>query len=483
MKGWQKYGLIATVTVLVVGFGVWFLTQGPKLDAATSAAHTLEHHDGVAATCTSAGLREYWQCTDCGQYFRDELGLSEIDSTTFSTWVTVDKLDHKSSSKYYSAGREATCFAAGQRAGYLCISGCGQYFADEGCKNVLSNVIIPQKTHQGVKVTAKDATCEGDGYITHYECSNCHYTFADPACAIPKGDIALPGGHHVDQYVPRLEATCLAPGHVEYYTCTTCDKMFNDDACQVELTNVELEQLDHVSDSDFHTKETPATCTKDGTMEYWLCKNGCGQKFTTDACKEIFDVNPLIPALGHVYDTDFTRQSANLVSAASRYYDQSGNLVSVNAVYQETCYRCGEPYATKEFSGFASLATTKVNGTNVSQKLEYDRETRFITADVFTVDADAFKEKDNQWELTLRVATAQTYHSGSTCQMTDHNGNTTTVDISTVKNYNVPLTITLDAVPTTDTVWVWTFDWDGDGKYEQTIKVIVKAKGEVAIAA
>ena len=46
----------------------------------TSGAHThsLTHHAAVAATCTTAGNIEYWECSVCHRKFRDEAGSTEV---------------------------------------------------------------------------------------------------------------------------------------------------------------------------------------------------------------------------------------------------------------------------------------------------------------------------------------------------------------------------------------------------------------------
>lgn len=49
-------------------------------DGAETHTHTLVHRDAVAATCTSPGNEQYWECTECGKLFSDEAGTTEIAS-------------------------------------------------------------------------------------------------------------------------------------------------------------------------------------------------------------------------------------------------------------------------------------------------------------------------------------------------------------------------------------------------------------------
>lgn len=49
-------------------------------DGAETHTHTLVHRDAVAATCTSPGNEQYWECSECGKLFSDEAGTTEIAS-------------------------------------------------------------------------------------------------------------------------------------------------------------------------------------------------------------------------------------------------------------------------------------------------------------------------------------------------------------------------------------------------------------------
>ena len=67
--------------------------------------HTLIHHAAVAATCTTAGNVEYWQCTGCAKRFSDENGNNEI------TVIEVPALGHAYGE--WSVTTPATCTAKG----------------------------------------------------------------------------------------------------------------------------------------------------------------------------------------------------------------------------------------------------------------------------------------------------------------------------------------------------------------------------------
>ena len=40
--------------------------------------HNMEYHEAVAATCTTNGMQEYWECTVCEKHYADADGISEI---------------------------------------------------------------------------------------------------------------------------------------------------------------------------------------------------------------------------------------------------------------------------------------------------------------------------------------------------------------------------------------------------------------------
>lgn len=42
--------------------------------------HRMKHYEAIAATCTTSGNREYWQCLDCDKLFSDEDGTVEIEA-------------------------------------------------------------------------------------------------------------------------------------------------------------------------------------------------------------------------------------------------------------------------------------------------------------------------------------------------------------------------------------------------------------------
>ena len=167
--------------------------------------------EAKAATCTEAGVKEYWNCSVCGKHFSDETGKSEI--TDLSAWKTGDG---KVSATGHSWGAWATDGADNHK---------------RVCKNDESHFeTAPHTWNEGV-VTTK-ATCTTAGVKT-YTCSDCGATKTEPIDAT---------GHDLT-YHPAKAPTETAEGNIEYWECSKCGKKFKDKDCAEEVTNVTLPKL------------------------------------------------------------------------------------------------------------------------------------------------------------------------------------------------------------------------------------------------
>ncbi len=119
------------------------------IEAETPHEHTMTHVAAVAATCATAGNIEYWYCADCGKYFSDAQGNTEITladtvipatgNHTYGEYVSNNDGTHK----------------------HVC--------------SVCGDTVTENCTYNDV-VTAPTAT-EG-GYTTH-TCTVCGYSFVD----------------------------------------------------------------------------------------------------------------------------------------------------------------------------------------------------------------------------------------------------------------------------------------------------------------
>lgn len=274
----------------------------PVLDAL---GHNMTHYEANAPTCTAAGNVEYWLCSRCNRAFADENGAQELSKTTVDAqghdYVHHDKV-------------EASHAAAGMEEHYTCTR-CDAYF--DAQKNVTTEaaLIIDQiphsfgdwiKTEDGHKrvcecgavadegahsfewVVDEAATEETTG-MKHEECTVCHY--AKAGVEIPKLDHT-----HAMVHNDAVAATCTTDGSVEYWHCTKCNKNYADESGNLELDTVKVDALGHKMT---HNEAKPATCTEDGTKEYWTCER-CNKNFADENGKNEIE-NIVIKAAGHQY--------------------------------------------------------------------------------------------------------------------------------------------------------------------------------------
>lgn len=84
------------------------------------------------------------------------------------------------------------------------------------------------------------------------------------------------GGHaHTVEKVSGVSATCQTDGNIEYYRCTDCDKLFSDEAASTEITkeSTVIKNLGH--DIEHHDAKAPSY-TEKGHAAYDTCKrDGC----------------------------------------------------------------------------------------------------------------------------------------------------------------------------------------------------------------
>ena len=119
--------------------------------------HTLVKVNKKDATCTDAGHKEYWKCSDCNKLFSDAEGKNEIQQPE-----TVPALGHNLN-KLEAAS--ATCEEDGNIECFNC-SRCNKYFSDAEGKHEIpeSEAIIDALGHDwGEWVVIKEATETEDG--------------------------------------------------------------------------------------------------------------------------------------------------------------------------------------------------------------------------------------------------------------------------------------------------------------------------------
>ena len=305
------------------------------------ATHTLVKTDAKAATCTKDGNTTYWHCSVCNKYFSDENGTTEItlDDTVVKAHHTMTKTDAK----------EPTCTTEGNNAYYTC-STCGKIFKDENGTQETS--VEAEKLvatgHSLTKTDAEAATCTEDGNNEYYTCSACGKIFKDAdgkiATTVKAEKIAATG--HKMTKTDAKAATCTEDGSNEYYSCSACGKVFKDSDGKTETT-VEAEKIAATGHTMTKTDAKDATCTEDGNIAYWYC-SVCNKYFSDEnGTTEIALDNTVVKAHHTMTKTDAKEPTCTA----------EGN----NAYY--TCSVCG-----KVFKDEAGTQPTTVEAETLKKK-------------------------------------------------------------------------------------------------------------------
>ena len=159
--------------------------------------HTLTHHEAQAPTCVDRGMKEYWQCDECGLYFaaekaeyEDERSLEElIERATgihsYGDWVTESEPD---------------CTTAGSR--YIECSVCGDKEEES----------IDAIGHDMTFHAAIEATCTSAGNVAYYSCANCNLNYQDQEGKTVLERVTTEKLGHEMTFHAAVEATCTSAG-------------------------------------------------------------------------------------------------------------------------------------------------------------------------------------------------------------------------------------------------------------------------------
>ena len=190
----------------------------------------------------------------------------------------------------YVTAVEATCTEEGNTAYYKC-DGCGKYYSDEEGKNeiTLSSTVVAAKGHTPATAVKEDevaATCTSEGsYDEVVYCSVCDAEISREHKTVGKT------AHDLEP-VAAVPATCTANGTIAYYKCKDCDAMFSDEAGKTAITAEDI-----VDPAKGHTPETipgkEATCKETGLTQGEKCS----------VCGEILTAQIVIPVKAHTPET------------------------------------------------------------------------------------------------------------------------------------------------------------------------------------
>lgn len=194
-------------------------------DLVNPAHHTYEHVDAVVDTCTTHGIAEHYECSECHKYFTTEYVETNLEALTSSTY---DPNNHNGHLERVNA-KDATCGEEGNITYWHCTE-CGKCYSDASATTEItleSTKIakLTSHTYTSTWTKTKDPTCTEPG-TEERVCSVCGH--------IDQREIAALG--HNTEHVVRKNETCTEPGNIEYWHCSTCGKYYSDKACTTEIT-------------------------------------------------------------------------------------------------------------------------------------------------------------------------------------------------------------------------------------------------------
>ncbi len=197
-----------------------------------------ERVEGIPASHTDSGKREYWYCNICSKKY---------DSSTDDSALLTDE-----------------------------------------------QLVIPPTGHVGAEsIEQKAPTCTEDGSKAYYLCTVCDKkldTTTPDAKELEDEDILIPAQGHIDaMQIKASEPTCKNVGSIAYYYCKTCGLKLDGsskDANPLTDKDIVIPRSDHANTE--KVEGADATCTQNGNIEYWICSI-CGGKFDS----EKGDANPL----------------------------------------------------------------------------------------------------------------------------------------------------------------------------------------------
>ncbi len=290
---------------------------------------------GKLNTCTTAGMKEHYQCSRCGKYFlcRDgQMKLVKEEDVKLSAGHDYKLIPQK----------EPTCTEGGNHKYYKC-GLCGKYFDTQKNETTKEAQKIDKLEHTyGDLIPEQARTCTEDGMKTHYECEACGKTFLekDGEKVLVKAENLVISAGHDTKVIGANEPTCTKDGNNKYYQCKACGKYFTDKEGTTE-TSKEAQKIQKVD----HTygdliPEQVRTCTEDGVKAHYKCE-ACGKTFLEkDGEKVLVKAEDLKISAGH--DT-------KVIGAKEPTCTKDGN----NKYYQ--CKACGKYFTDKE----GTIETTK----------------------------------------------------------------------------------------------------------------------------
>lgn len=278
--------------------------------------------------------------------------------------------------------QEPTCTEEGHGQYYSC-SDCGKYFSDaQGTTEIsLNDIAIPALGHDLHLVEAKESTCTQEGNIAYYDCSRCDVNFADEAGTQELTESPLLGKiDHEMQIVGRLEPTYDEDGHIAHYHCSLCGNDYADSWGDTMLTQEEIVLPKY---EDIGTVTLTFTAYQNGeimtpefseTQVTLTSKNVAGEELTGVA-------NGASVSIENAYNDDYTITAGNFTGEVS--FEKGTTSYSVELQYPFVAST-----ETTSTTGLVEIDLSKMNDANhkiVMSDQQDGSHTRYYTKATLTL--------------------------------------------------------------------------------------------------
>ena len=220
-----------------------------------------------------------------------EGGSVELIDTDEETYAITDGSGNKAKTVRIKAicqdsliatdATKATCTTEGNSAYWTCAR-CGKHYADSEGINEIENDswILPPLGHDMLSFASSTPTCTEAGNIAYYYCLRCKKYFSDSNgdTEITKVDTIIPKLGHSLKMVEAKSPTCTKNGNIAYYYCKNCNKCFSDSYANTEIAKEDtvIPRLGH----DYIITVVAPTCTKEGYTQHKCSR--CNDNYSDD---------------------------------------------------------------------------------------------------------------------------------------------------------------------------------------------------------
>lgn len=263
-------GSVQKVSSKVMGDYVYADSDGlsiylvAEVDVCTHA--NLTPTEAKASTCQVPGNDAYWTCDDCGAFFSDANGETEIEA---DSWVLdIDPDNHTPAEAVKENDTPSTCDTLGSYDSVVYCDVCGEELSRDTVDYTEYAAHTP-----GEELTENDvaSTCNTlGGYDLVVRCTVCGAVISSTHT-----DYTAYADHQFGDWADEQPASCEAAGVKGHKTCAVCGKNF--DAEGVEIEDLAIAKLPHTPGDPVGAVE--ATCSAAGYTGDIKC-TVCGATIT-----------------------------------------------------------------------------------------------------------------------------------------------------------------------------------------------------------